>query len=195
MKFTLPIFVETHPLAATRETEYRVRPVFMPWVQGRLSDTFGRATFFRSAIIILTSNIGSGSSGSLGFGTSPAPRFDAAARSFFRPEFYNRLDSVVTFSALTSESIQKIAEKELIALNEREGLTKSNLRLTCSPAVVGLVAQAGFDPKLGARPLQRAVEQLVTTPLAKWLLSQDELRQSTIRADLSPDGQVVFLGS
>jgi ATP-dependent Clp protease ATP-binding subunit ClpA len=63
--------------------------------------------------------------------------------------------------------------------------------LVCSSSVVKLVAQAGFDPKYGARPLQRAVEQLVATPLAKWLLDQDDHRGSTIRAERS-GGQVVF---
>ncbi len=159
--------------------------------EGRLADQYGRTTYFRSAIIILTSNLGAGSTGSLGFGTSPTPRYDAAARSFFRPEFYNRLDSVVTFDPLSAESIRIIAEKELNSLNEREGLTKARRRLVCSSAVLEFVARAGFDPKYGARPLQRAVEQIVATPLAKWLLDHDDLRTSTIRAELS-GGQVVF---
>jgi ATP-dependent Clp protease ATP-binding subunit ClpC len=160
--------------------------------EGRLTDQYGRATYFRSAIIILTSNLGAGSSGSLGFGTTPTPRFDAAARSFFRPEFYNRLDSVVTFNPLSAESIRAIAAKELESLNEREGLTKAQRRLICSPEVIDLVAQSGFDAKYGARPLQRAVERLVATPLAKWLLDHGNLRQTTIRAECSREGLIEF---
>src|SRR5439155_8505162 len=91
--------------------------------EGRLTDRFGRATIFRSAVIVLTSNLGAMSSRQLGFGDrDDSGRYEAAAREFFRPEFFNRLDAVVRFDALPPAAIEAITEKELRDIAAREGL-------------------------------------------------------------------------
>lgn len=135
--------------------------------EGRLSDRFGRTTDFRSAIILLTSNLGTTLRAGMGFGGEQGSDNDGAVRKFFRPEFFNRLDAVVNFQPLSEASVRDIAEKELRDLSRREGL--EGLRLTWSAGVVDLLVKEGYDRSLGARPLQRAMEQYVVTPLARWL--------------------------
>jgi ATP-dependent Clp protease ATP-binding subunit ClpC len=153
--------------------------------EGRLTDRFGRVTNLQSAVLILTSNLGAKASGGMGFGAERGPDYDAEVMRFFRPEFYNRLDGVVAFAPLQQETIQRIAAKELNDLAKREGFTKAGLRLSWDEAVVALVSQAGFDRRYGARPLQRALEELVVTPLARHLAQHPQTRDA--RAHLSVD--------
>lgn len=160
--------------------------------EGRLSDRFGRVTNFQSSVVILTSNLGAGRDGGLGFGQDRGPDYDAEVMRFFRPEFYNRLDGVVAFAPLGEETILRIAEKELNELSRREGFAKAALRLGWDAAVTALVAQAGFDRRYGARPLQRAVEELVVTPLARHLAANPTLRDVKLHLRVNADGQVEF---
>src|ERR1044072_1859657 len=99
--------------------------------EGRLTDRFGRTTHFQSAVIIMTSNLGAIASETPGFGAGEiaSSTYHRAAQTFFRPEFYNRIDAVLSFSALDKENVRRIAIKELNALNSREGMLKRSLRL------------------------------------------------------------------
>ncbi|MFM9963221.1 MAG: AAA family ATPase [Planctomycetaceae bacterium] len=161
--------------------------------EGRLTDRFGRATIFRSAVIVLTSNLGATSSSQLGFGErSDSGRYEAAAREFFRPEFFNRLDAVVRFHSLPASAIEAITEKELREIASREGLQKLNLRLSWSREVVAHLAQTGFDSRYGARPLQRAIENQVVTPLARLLLDGRVAAGTTVTLNLSSGGQIAL---
>ena len=160
--------------------------------EGRLTDRFGRVTTFQSAVIIMTSNLGAGRDNTIGFGDQRGPDYDAEVMRFFRPEFYNRLDGVVAFEPLGKEVIRRIAAKELTELAGREGFTKADIRLTWDDAVVALVAQAGFDRRYGARPLQRAVEEYVVTPIARHLAANPELHGVTLHLEVDADGRVVF---
>jgi ATP-dependent Clp protease ATP-binding subunit ClpC len=160
--------------------------------EGRLTDRFGRVTNFRSAVVILTSNLGAEKFGSIGFGENAAPSFEREAQAFFRPEFFNRLDAVVQFATFNQESLLKITQKELQSLNKREGLQKSGVRLVWTPAVVEHLAKAGFDARYGARPLQRTIETLIAAPLAKFLLAHGDLQNQPIAVDLDERGQIVF---
>ncbi len=160
--------------------------------EGRLTDQYGRVTNFRSTIIIMTSNLGAGQSGAVGFtGNNAGPRYRDAAMRFFRPEFFNRMDQVVTFQPLKSEAVKAIALRELDAIARREGLLRNGVRVTWSNALIECLAGIGFDPRYGARPLQRAVEREVVAPLARWLLEHFVHDGAIIRADWV-EGKCVF---
>jgi ATP-dependent Clp protease ATP-binding subunit ClpC len=164
--------------------------------EGRLADRFGRVTWFRSAVLILTSNLGVQAAAPLGFGDRGAsPSSHASAvRDFFRPEFFNRLDSVVTFEPLTSDVIQAIAEKELRELAGREGLRQQGVQLKWTRAVVEHLARTGFDPRYGARPLQRTLETEVVAPLARFLIATPPPRPRAVMIDLDPDSRIRIHG-
>lgn len=149
--------------------------------EGRLTDRYGRVTDVRSAIIVLTSNLGVTTRGALGFGAnSTPPEFEGAVRKFFRPEFFNRLDAVVTFDPLTQAHVREIALKELHDLGRREGLAARGLTLTWSDDLLDTLVRDGYDHRFGARPLQRALERLVVTPLAKWRLENAASQDATL---------------
>jgi ATP-dependent Clp protease ATP-binding subunit ClpC len=163
--------------------------------EGRLTDRFGRTTWFRSTVILLTSNLGSDSSGQVGFAdniATPNMRHEVAVREFFRPEFFNRLDGVVTFDALTRAAILEITEKELREIAGREGLRKLGLRLQWTKDVVEHLSKAGFDPRYGARPLQRTLETHVVAPLSRFLTEQHDLRSKSIELKLCSAGETEF---
>jgi ATP-dependent Clp protease ATP-binding subunit ClpC len=159
--------------------------------EGRLTDRFGRTTTFKSAVIVMTSNLGAERNAAIGFDSSVQPAFERIAMGTFRPEFFNRIDAVVTFQPLAHETIVALARRELEAIRQRDGLTKANLQITWTEAVVDYLAGAGYDARYGARPLLRAVERLVIAPLSAWLLAHTEARNQTITIELDPAGQIV----
>lgn len=138
--------------------------------EGRLVDTFGRVTNFRNTIIIMTSNVGASQQQAIGFGGGANPSYTSAISKYFRPEFVNRIDTIVTFQALDQEAIRRITDKELAALQQREGIAKMNIDLSFTERLRQAIGSIGFDERYGARPLQRAVEQQIVAPLSKWLL-------------------------
>ena len=151
--------------------------------EGRLTDPLGRETSFNSAVIVMTSNLGAGSERSLGFADAAAGQHEHEVRRFFRPEFFNRLDRVVTFGPLARASIERIVRKELAEVARREGLERRGLELTWSDALEAVLIERGFDPRYGARPLQRTVETLVVTALARLLVERPELAGLTLHLD------------
>jgi ATP-dependent Clp protease ATP-binding subunit ClpC len=159
--------------------------------EGRLTDRLGRVTNFRSAIIVMTSNLGATASGGMGFGGETAPSYEAEVQKFFRPEFFNRLDLVVPFESLDEEAIRAITRKELDEIAGREGLTRLGLKVVWSEELVAHLSRAGFDRTFGARPLQRTIEREVIAPLAKFLLAQRRTKNATVRASWQ-EGAVLF---
>jgi len=159
--------------------------------EGRLTDRFGRTTMFQSAVIVLTSNLGAERQATIGLTEGAQPAFERIAMNTFRPEFFNRLDAVVTFQPLGDATIARLAERELQAIGQRDGLIKANLRLTWTGPVVQRLVRDGYDLRYGARPLQRAVERLVIAPLSRWLLEHPALRDKTLTLDLRQDEIVV----
>ena len=157
--------------------------------EGRLVDSDGRVAVFRSAFVLMTSNLGAGSDAAIGFGGEGRPAYAKHVRDFFRPEFVNRIDEVVVFDALTPEAVRAVAALELAELAGREGFAARGLRLAWSEAVLDLVAREGFERLYGARPLQRAVERLVATPLAHLLVARPELRDRELTLEV--EGGVV----
>ncbi len=153
--------------------------------EGMLVDAYGRETNFRNTIVIMTSNLGATGRRSIGFGNDEdeeATYLSAIARHF-RPEFVNRLDGVVVFGSLRQEDILSITEKELNELREREGFTKRHIEPVFSERLAAHIAAIGFDPRYGARPLQRAIEQSVVTPIANWLLQHPKAENCRLRVD------------
>jgi ATP-dependent Clp protease ATP-binding subunit ClpB len=140
---------------------------------GRLTDGHGRTVDFRNTVVIMTSNIRSANE----------------LRDRFRPEFLNRIDEVVTFEALTREQLADIVELQLARLRERLAERKIELELT--DAVKELLAEEGWDPAYGARPLKRAIQRLLENPLARELLERRFVEGDTVRADVR-DGELVF---
>jgi len=160
--------------------------------EGIMVDAYGRTTNFRNTIIIMTSNLGASNRKSLGFGKSEDEEaiYMSAVERHFRPEFVNRIDGVVIFRSLAQEDIRMITEKELLSLNEREGVAKRNLQLSFSNGVLKFLSEIGFDEKYGARPLQRAIEQEITQPLADWLLEHPSVERHQLYLSLDRNGQL-----
>jgi ATP-dependent Clp protease ATP-binding subunit ClpC len=160
--------------------------------EGRLTDQYGRVTNFRSTIIVMTSNLGAGASRAVGFGDGPEPRYADVAMKFFRPEFFNRMDAVVTFQPLKAESVKVIARRELDAIARRDGLLRAAATVRWGEALVERLAAVGFDARYGARPMQRALEREIVAPLARWLLANNGAK--VIEADWR-DGACAFRAS
>lgn len=157
--------------------------------EGRLSDARGGTIDARHAVWIMTSNIGSAElqRSKVGFLSTAAPSADyqAALRRFFRPEFLNRLDDIIVFNPLTQETLQQILDLQLRDVRAR--LLDRRLQLQLTPEANALLLQRGYNPISGARPLQQAVERLLTRPLSAQLLEQPTLQDSLITADVSED--------
>ncbi len=156
--------------------------------EGLLVDAYGRTTDFRNSILVMTTNLGTRREGTLGFGADAPGRVEADVRAFFRPEFFNRIDQLIVFEPLGPEVILGIARKELGELVSREGFAKRGIRLEFTDALVRSVADLGFDPVYGARPLQRAIEHRVVGPLARHLLAHPAFA-GLLRVDIA-EGEV-----
>ncbi|MBO0799014.1 MAG: ATP-dependent Clp protease ATP-binding subunit, partial [Blastocatellia bacterium] len=152
--------------------------------EGRLTDRYGRVTTFRSAVIIMTSNLGTDKLSSAGFDSGVTPSYAREAMSFFRPEFFNRIDAVVQFNSLTKEMMRAITVKELSEISRREGLARNDLQLEWDEELIEHLIAAGFDQRYGARPLQRAIERIVVAPLARYLLEHPGLKVALLSLTL-----------
>jgi ATP-dependent Clp protease ATP-binding subunit ClpB len=140
---------------------------------GRLTDGQGRTVDFRNTVIIMTSNI----------------RSQNELRDRFRPEFLNRVDEVVSFDALTREQLADIVELQLARLRDR--LAERRIELEVTDAAKQLLAEEGWDPAYGARPLKRAIQRLVENPLALELLEGRFAEGDTVRVDAT-EGELAF---
>jgi ATP-dependent Clp protease ATP-binding subunit ClpC len=152
--------------------------------EGRLTDRYGRTTSFASSILIMTSNLGSGSQGSIGFSDASASTYEREIQTFFRPEFFNRIDSVVTFHPLSLDVCKLIVRKELAEIAAREGIVRRKLQLVFGERLIDYLMQKGFDPRYGARPLQRTLENQVVTQLSKYLVANPTICKTEICVDL-----------
>ncbi len=140
--------------------------------EGVLVDAYGRETNFRNTIVIMTSNLGATNRSTPGFGEKVPDEgaYRSAVERHFRPEFVNRIDELVIFNPLKAEDILTITKKELDGLKQREGFKKTGLEVQFLPELINHLASIGFDKRYGARPLQRALENHVVMPVAKWML-------------------------
>ena len=152
--------------------------------EGRLTDGQGRTVDFRNTVIILTSNLGAG-------GTKEEV-MEAVKRSF-KPEFINRLDDVVMFEPLTSDLLSGIVDIQLKGLAER--LSGRRLTLQVSDAAKLWLAERGYDPAYGARPLRRLIQQAIGDQLAKKLLAGDIVDGDTVHVDVADGGERLELAA
>jgi ATP-dependent Clp protease ATP-binding subunit ClpC len=165
---------------------------------GRLTDGQGRVADFRNSVLIMTSNLGTEyvrRSGSLGFlqrsGDSEErqeqEKIEKALKGTFRPEFLNRIDEIITFSPLTLEQVGLIVDLQMKEVQER--LSERGLNVELTPAARNWLANAGFDPAFGARPLRRALQKYVESPLSISLLGKNYSPGDTIVVDVEEAGE------
>lgn len=153
---------------------------------GRLTDGQGRTVDFRNTILVLTSNLGSGylTDESLEW-SAKVEAVNAEVRQAFKPEFVNRLDDIVVFSTLTSEDLGQIVEITVDRLQKR--LSERRLELAVTPAARLWLAENGYDPIYGARPLRRLMQREIDDRLAQAILAGEIQDGDTVRVDLLED--------
>ena len=160
---------------------------------GRLTDGQGRTVDFRNTVIVMTSNLGSDVIQEMTLASSGYDKIREAVLNVvsghFRPEFINRVDELVVFEPLDRHQVQAIAGIQLGILNQR--LAERELRLEVSDEALGRLADVGFDPVYGARPLKRAIQQRFENPLAQRLLKGEFSPGQVIAATVDGD-DIVF---
>ena len=156
---------------------------------GRLTDGQGRTVDFKNTVVIMTSNLGS----DIIQDKHNESQYDEMKEmvmnvvgQHFRPEFINRVDDIVVFHPLGKEQIKSIAKIQLASLRAR--LAEKGYKLSLSAAAMDKLAEAGFDPVFGARPLKRAIQVQVENPLAHQLLAGELIPESTVRIDADDSG-------
>jgi ATP-dependent Clp protease ATP-binding subunit ClpB len=160
---------------------------------GRITDSQGRTVDFRNTVIIMTSNIGSeylldGVTADGEIKPDARAAVMAALRGHFRPEFLNRIDDIVLFTPLRLEQIERIVDLQFDELRAR--LAERQIKLELTDNARRFIAQRGFDPIYGARPLRRYISHEVETRIGRALLSGDVMEGATIRVDAA-DGELV----
>ena len=140
---------------------------------GRLTDNKGRVVNFKNTIIIMTSN---------------ASR--EMLKKTFRPEFLNRIDDIITFKPLTQEQIAKVVELQMNRVKKM--LEPQGFELCWTPAAISYLAEVGYNPEFGARPVKRAIQDYVLNDLSKKILSEEVSREKPITIDYTKEGGLVF---
>lgn len=157
---------------------------------GRLTDSKGTVVDFKNTVIIMTSNIGShllleGVDDHGDISKETENQVYQLLRQHFKPEFLNRIDDTVLFSPLTLDNMNGIVLKMIENLSHR--LMDQDIKLEVSPTATEWLAEQGYDPIYGARPLQRFIMKELETPLAKAIVAGEVFPQSTIFVDLEKD--------
>jgi len=171
---------------------------------GQLTDGLGRKVDFKNTLIIMTSNIGVRQLKDFGQGVGFATKarqdaaedltksvIQSALKRTFSPEFLNRIDDVVIFNSLDREHIHKIIDITLSDLYKR--MANLGYKISLTDAAKDFVAEKGFDPQFGARPLHRAIQKYIEDPLAEFILNESPAEGSQLEADLNTDGQELFI--
>ena len=163
---------------------------------GRLTDAQGRTVSFENTVVIMTSNVGSQhlvSTKQFGFTSSDGVDFKETERRArealeraFRPEFLNRVDEIIVFQPLTREDVLKIVDIMLSRLNKH--LEGQRIQVEVTEAAKGFIAEEGYDPKFGGRPLARAIRRHVENPLSSRIIGGEFGPDDTVVVDRAPDG-------
>jgi ATP-dependent Clp protease ATP-binding subunit ClpC len=166
---------------------------------GRLTDGQGRVVDFRNTVLIMTSNLGTeyvNKSGTLGFLSSVdegdqanKEKIEKALKGAFRPEFLNRIDEIILFSSLSKEHMEKIVKLQMEDIQSR--LADHGLKVELTQEATQWLANEGYDSAFGARPLKRALQKHIESPLSVSLLSGDFAMGDTVLVDVDGD-KVVF---
>lgn len=184
--------------------------------EGRLTDAAGQTTSFQNAVIIMTSNLGAGAreqrrigltaaradesekqdsveSASMTLGLGSSSYWQRKVEEFFRPEFVNRIDRIVSFAALDMQAMRQIASREIGEVLLREGFVRRNVLVEIDSNVVDLLLKQGFTSTYGARTLKRAIERLLVLPLARYLASRGRMNIDLLR--LRAEGDDIVLSA
>jgi ATP-dependent Clp protease ATP-binding subunit ClpB len=160
---------------------------------GRLTDSQGRTVDFRNTVVIMTSNLGS----EIIIEKAAMDSFEQAKegvlallRSFFRPEFLNRIDDIIVFQPLSKESLKEIVKIQVGYLVKR--LQEQNITMELTPEAMEYLAMAGYNPSYGARPLKRTIQKELETPLARRLLEGKFSPGDKITVTIE-DGKITFV--
>jgi ATP-dependent Clp protease ATP-binding subunit ClpB len=158
---------------------------------GRMTDGQGRTVDFKNTVIVMTSNLGSQMIQQMSGDDYGVIKLAVMAevKAQFRPEFVNRIDEIVVFHALSEENIEAIAKIQLKGLQAR--LAKLDISLDLTPEALAAIANVGFDPVYGARPLKRAIQQEIENPLAKEILGGRFVAGDTVHVS-HKNGKMVF---
>ncbi|HEU3152630.1 TPA: AAA family ATPase [Streptococcus pneumoniae] len=157
---------------------------------GRLTDGQGRTVSFKDAIIIMTSNAGTGKTeASVGFGAAREGRTNSVLGelgNFFSPEFMNRFDSIIEFKALSKDNLLQIVELMLADVNKR--LSSNNIRLDVTDKVKEKLVDLGYDPKMGARPLRRTIQDYIEDTITDYYLENPS--EKDLKAVMTSKGNI-----
>ena len=175
---------------------------------GKLTDSFGRAVDFRNTIIVMTSNVGAAAAneaGTLGFETAAATTdsyankatkaaYQRALEDYFRPEFLNRLDDTIVFRPLERSDLRQVVELEFIKIAKR--IHEQGIQIALTVPAIDFLLKEGFNPRFGARPIRRTIEQHVEDPLSEALLRGEFTPGTNLAVDVETDkddkGHLVF---
>ena len=161
--------------------------------EGRITGSNGKQVDVRNCIIILTSNLGArdNENNNIGFGQTleKSGEEDRALKEYFKPELRNRIDLICKFNKLDKLSIKKVVVKFVDEL--KQSLVERNIKLTLTEAIIDHLADVGYDPKMGARPLGRKIDQLIKVPLSKRILFE-KLSNCNVTVDYNND-EVAFI--
>ncbi|KGJ13930.1 ATP-dependent chaperone ClpB [Paracoccus sanguinis] len=159
---------------------------------GQLTDGQGRKVDFKNTLIILTSNLGAQALSQLPEGADSSDAREqvmAAVRAHFRPEFLNRLDEIIIFHRLSRANMDGIVKIQLAGLERR--LADRKITLDVDEAAMSWLADEGYDPVFGARPLKRVIQRSLQNPLAEMMLGGEVLDGQTVKVSAGPDGLIV----
>jgi ATP-dependent Clp protease ATP-binding subunit ClpB len=181
------------------EIEKAHRDVFNVLLQvlddGRLTDGQGRTVNFKNTVIVMTSNIGSAEIQKLASQSAEPWEVEAAVKALlkdhFRPEFLNRIDETILFHSLSRGQIGKIVDVQLDHLRKR--LADRQLKLSLTPAAIEFLAEEGYDPAYGARPLKRVIQQRIENPVATKILAGEFRDGDTISIDVDANKQIFLI--
>lgn len=164
---------------------------------GRLTDSQGRTVSFKDTIIIMTSNAGTGDAvASVGFGAEAAGSTHSIIdklTNYFKPEFLNRFDDIVQFNALTKEDLMKIVNLMIADVNGM--LKEKNLHITVPDDVDEKLVDLGYDPKMGARPLRRVIQEQIEDRIADYVLDHGDVHDLAAQLDSAGNITVVAAGA
>jgi len=161
---------------------------------GTLTDNNGRKADFRNVIIVMTTNAGAADMNRASIGFTPqdhAPDGMEAVRRMFSPEFRNRLDAVIQFNSLDAVTIERVVDKLLLEIEAQ--LEQKSVALSVDDDARHWIATKGYDPKMGARPMARVLQEHVKRPLAEELLFGRLAGGGTVRVSLAQDGESLAL--
>ncbi|MBA3684105.1 MAG: ATP-dependent Clp protease ATP-binding subunit [Planctomycetes bacterium] len=167
--------------------------------EGKLTDSYGRAIDFRNTIIVMTSNVGASvasDAGQLGFDTSGSSddyaykatklAYQKSLDEYFRPEFLNRLDDTIVFRPLEREDLRQVVQLEFNYIGKR--VAEQGLKLELTTAAIDFLLKEGYNPRFGARPIRRTIEQHIEDPLSEALLRGEFSAGTQLSVDVEYDG-------